>query len=71
MRRGLVVIASDIVASDPMPERLAAAGFTRGLAVSDSRRLVNYYRQSEDGRVVFGKGGGGVARHGRIGAGSP
>ncbi|MDQ2898133.1 MAG: FAD-dependent oxidoreductase, partial [Actinomycetota bacterium] len=37
-----------------------------GLGISDSRRLVNYYRQSEDGRVVFGKGGGGVALRGQI-----
>ncbi len=67
VRRALVVIASDIVATEPIPDRLAAIGWRPGLAISDSRRLVNYYRQSEDGRVVFGKGGGGVAPGGRIG----
>jgi glycine/D-amino acid oxidase-like deaminating enzyme len=67
VRRALVVIASDIVATDPIPDRLAAIGWRKGLAISDSRRLVNYYRQSEDGRVVFGKGGGGVALHGHVG----
>ncbi len=69
VRRGLVVIASDIVATEPIPERLRELAWSRGLAISDSRRLVNYYRQSEDGRVVFGKGGGGVALRGRIGPG--
>ena len=68
VRRALVVIASDIVATEPIPDRLAALGWRPGLAISDSRRLVNYYRQSEDGRVVFGKGGGGVAMQGRVGA---
>ncbi|MGI9183664.1 MAG: NAD(P)/FAD-dependent oxidoreductase [Solirubrobacteraceae bacterium] len=68
VRRALVVIASDVVATEPIPDRLAAIGWRPGLAISDSRRLVNYYRQSEDGRVVFGKGGGGVAYQGHIGA---
>jgi glycine/D-amino acid oxidase-like deaminating enzyme len=67
VRRALVVIASDIVATEPIPDRLAATGWRPDLAISDSRRLVNYYRQSEDGRVVFGKGGGGVAPRGHIG----
>ena len=38
-----------------------------GPCVSDSRRLVNYYRPTRDGRVVFGKGGGLLALAGRIG----
>ena len=69
VRRGMVVVASDIVATEPIPERLQALGWRRGLAISDSRRLVNYYRQSEDGRVVFGKGGGAVAMRGQVGPG--
>lgn len=67
VRRALVVIASDIVATEPIPERLGELGWRHGLAISDSRRLVNYYRQSEDGRIVFGKGGGGIALHGQVG----
>ena len=69
VRRALVVIASDIAVTEPIPDRLGELGWRHGLAVSDSRRLVNYYRQSEDGRVVFGKGGGGVALRGEIGPG--
>jgi glycine/D-amino acid oxidase-like deaminating enzyme len=62
----LVVLASDVIATEPAPERISSTGFPLGLSVSDSRRLVNYYRTTEDGRVVFGKGGGGIAVGGRI-----
>ncbi|MGI8713098.1 MAG: NAD(P)/FAD-dependent oxidoreductase [Solirubrobacteraceae bacterium] len=65
--RGLVVVSSDVVATAPIPGELEAIGWRHGPAVSDSRRLVNYYRTSEDGRLVFGKGGGGVAVSGRLG----
>ncbi|HTW11632.1 MAG TPA: FAD-dependent oxidoreductase [Solirubrobacteraceae bacterium] len=63
---GLVVVASDIIATEPVPERLAEIGMNRGVCVSDSRRLVNYYRPTPDGRMVFGKGGGTLARDNRI-----
>jgi putative aminophosphonate oxidoreductase len=63
----LFVLASDIVATEPIPERLEAIGFSSGIAVSDSRLLVNYYRTTLDGRVAFGQGGGLVAVGGHIG----
>jgi glycine/D-amino acid oxidase-like deaminating enzyme len=65
--RGLVVVSSDVVATAPIPDELDAIGWRHGPAVSDSRRLVNYYRTSRDGRVLFGKGGGAVAVNGRLG----
>jgi glycine/D-amino acid oxidase-like deaminating enzyme len=43
-------------------------GLATQVAISDSRRLVNYYRRTADGRMVFGKGGGAVAFGARIGA---
>ena len=67
LRRALVVVSSDMIATEPAPQRLQEAGWTSDLAVSDSRRLVNYYRQSADHRVIFGKGGGGLAIGGRVG----
>jgi glycine/D-amino acid oxidase-like deaminating enzyme len=63
----LVVVASDVIATRPIPDRLQATGWKPGVAVSDSRRLVNYYRTTDDGRVVFGKGGGGLAFRGKVG----
>ncbi|HEY6397320.1 MAG TPA: FAD-binding oxidoreductase, partial [Solirubrobacteraceae bacterium] len=47
--------------------RLEQMGWTPHLSISDSRRLVNYYRVTQDGRVVFGKGGGTLALGGRVG----
>jgi glycine/D-amino acid oxidase-like deaminating enzyme len=67
LRRAVVVIASDIVATAPAPERLDAIGWTDGSCISDSRMLVNYYRTTLDGRLVFGRGGGKLAFGGKIG----
>jgi putative aminophosphonate oxidoreductase len=66
VRRSVVVVSSDVVATAPMPERLAAIGRTDGLCIDDSRLLVNYYRTTLDGRLVFGQGGGTLAFDGRV-----
>ena len=58
IRRHLLILGSDVIATASAPEQLASVGWTPGLAISDSRRLVHYYRPTNDGRVVFGKGGG-------------
>lgn len=58
IRRHLLVLGSDVIATEPVPERLRSVGWVPGLAISDSRRLVHYYRPTNEGRVVFGKGGG-------------
>ena len=67
LRRSLVVVASDIVATDPIPDRLEEIGLTDGVAISDSRLLVNYYRTTLDGRIAFGQGGGALGRGGDVG----
>jgi glycine/D-amino acid oxidase-like deaminating enzyme len=66
---GLVVVASDVIATEAVPERLAEAGIKPGICISDGRRLVNYYHATTDGRMVFGKGGGTLAYKNRITAG--
>ncbi|MDQ6822251.1 MAG: FAD-binding oxidoreductase [Actinomycetota bacterium] len=68
LRRSLVVVASDVLCTEPVPDRLQQIGWGPQLSISDSRRLVNYYRLTEDGRIVFGKGGGTLALGGRVGA---
>ncbi len=65
--RGLVVVASDVIATHAIPERLDALGLTSQVTISDSRRLVNYYRRTPDGRLLFGRGGGTLAFGSRIG----
>ncbi len=66
-RRTILPIASDVAMTRAAPERLAALGLDTGIAVSDSRLLVNYYRSTPDGRLCFGKGGGAIPFAGRLG----
>jgi glycine/D-amino acid oxidase-like deaminating enzyme len=66
---GLVVVASDVIATEAAPERLAEAGIRAGVCISDGRRLVNYYHATTEGRIVFGKGGGTLAYNNHITAG--
>lgn len=58
IRKAIVVASSDIVASPPIQEWLVQKGLNNGVAISDSRAMVHYYRTTTDGRMVFGKGGG-------------
>jgi putative aminophosphonate oxidoreductase len=67
LRRALVVVPSDVIATPPIPERLAELGWPGGTCIDDSRMMVNYWRSTLDGRIVFGKGGGGITYGGRIG----
>ncbi len=67
VRRRIVVVGSDIVATPPIPERLREIGWRDGLCVSDGRLLVHYYRTTDDGRIAFGKGGGLLPFGARVG----
>jgi glycine/D-amino acid oxidase-like deaminating enzyme len=66
LRRLIVPLGSDIAATEPIPERLAAIGWTGGEAISDSHLMVNYYRTTRDGRIAWGKGGGRLTPAGRV-----
>jgi putative aminophosphonate oxidoreductase len=66
LSRALVAVASDMVATAPMSERLAEGGWTGGEAISNCRLMVHYYRTTKDGRVAFGRGGGRLAFGGRV-----
>jgi putative aminophosphonate oxidoreductase len=67
IRRHILVVGSDVVATPPIPERLGEIGWTDGLCISDSRLLVHYHRTTDDGRIAFGKGGGALAYGARVG----
>ena len=69
LRRALLPMASDMVATTPIPERLQAIGWTGGECISDSNLMVDYYRTTRDGRIAFGKGGLTHAFLGRISRG--
>lgn len=68
LRRSLVVVSSDIVATAPIPDRLRDIGWTGGEGITDSHMMVAYYRTTRDGRIAFGKGTAAVAFGGRVGA---
>jgi putative aminophosphonate oxidoreductase len=57
LRAAIAVIGSDMIATEPIPDRLREIGLTTAVVISDSRMLVNYYRTTADGRVAFGKPG--------------
>jgi putative aminophosphonate oxidoreductase len=61
LRRAFVVVSSDMVITDPVGDELQRIGWRDGVAISDSRLMVHYYRTTRDGRVAFGKGGGRLA----------
>ena len=56
-KRSIVVVSSDMVITDPIPEKLGEYGPEQGAAVVDSRIFVHYYRDTRDGRLMLGKGG--------------
>ena len=68
LRRMIVVMSSDMVATAPVKARLDATGFSDGVCVTDSRTVLNYWRNTPDGRIVFGKPLGQFAYASRIGA---
>lgn len=55
LRRRVVPIGSYVIATEPMPHDLMKTVIPRGRIVSDSRKVVYYYRLSPDGtRMIFG-----------------
>ena len=66
LRNKLFVISSDMIATEPIPDRLDDIGWTQGEAISDSQTLVCYYRTTADGRIAFGKGVWTIGFGGRV-----
>ncbi|MEM4987060.1 FAD-dependent oxidoreductase [Collimonas sp. H4R21] len=64
--RTLAVVSSDMVITEKCPDLLQRIGLTDGVSVLDSRTFVFYYRTTEDGRLMLGKGGNTFAWRGRI-----
>jgi glycine/D-amino acid oxidase-like deaminating enzyme len=69
LRRSLVVVSSDIVATAQIPDRLREIGWVGGEGITDSQMMVNYYRTTRDGRIAFGKGTAGLVFGGHLGPG--
>ena len=54
LRRGVVPVGSHIIATAPLDPALAARLVPGGRALSDTRRILHYFRLSPDRRMVFG-----------------
>jgi glycine/D-amino acid oxidase-like deaminating enzyme len=67
LRNRLSVASSHVVITEPVPNLLEEVGWTGGECVIDSRALVDYFRTTPDGRIVFGWGGGRIAMGARLG----
>src|SRR4051812_22646935 len=66
LRRRFLPVASHIVATEPIPDRLGELGWSGGELLGDTRVLVHYAQVSPDGRIVFGRGGGVFGTAGRV-----
>jgi glycine/D-amino acid oxidase-like deaminating enzyme len=58
LRGALSVASSHVVATEAIPDKLEALGWTGGEGIGDGRTMLHYFRTTRDGRVVFGWGGG-------------
>ncbi|MGY2843434.1 putative aminophosphonate oxidoreductase [Bradyrhizobium sp. USDA 4509] len=66
LRRKVAIVSSDMIATTPRPDKLNEIGFANGVAICDSRMFLNYYRNTPDGRIVFGKSLGHFAFAGQV-----
>lgn len=66
LRSRLSVTSSHIVLTEPVPDVIAEAGWTGGEAITDGRTFVHYFRTTNDGRILFGWGGGRIAFGARL-----
>jgi glycine/D-amino acid oxidase-like deaminating enzyme len=62
----LSVASSHVVITEPVPDLLEEIGWTGGECIIDGRALVDYFRTTPDGRIVFGWGGGRIAMGARL-----
>ena len=67
LRKHMYVVESQVIATAPVPDELDRIGWTDGASICDSQLQVLYYQRTRDGRVVFGRGSGGIAFRGDFG----
>ncbi len=60
-------IADYMVATEPIPERLAQIGWTSYVGIADGREMLYYLRTTDDGRIAIGGGTTGVVYGGNVG----
>ncbi len=68
LRRHLYVVESQVIATAEIPGELDRIGWRDGASICDSQDLVLYYQRTPKGRVIFGRGSGGIAYGDSFGA---
>jgi glycine/D-amino acid oxidase-like deaminating enzyme len=58
VKRRIVPVTSSLIATEPLDPAIRAAVLPSGNVVTDAKRLTNYFRISDDGRMIFGGRGG-------------
>jgi glycine/D-amino acid oxidase-like deaminating enzyme len=53
LRRGLIPVTTHMIATEKLPEELAASLIPRNRAVAETRRVVNHYKMSPNGRRLL------------------
>ena len=66
LRRQMIVVSSDIVATEPIANRLAEIGWTGGESIADCRIMVHYMNVTHDKRISIGRGSGALGYLGRV-----
>ena len=59
--RELSAASSHMVITEPVPDLLEEIGWTGHEPLCDCRRMLHYFRTTQDGRIAFGWGGGRMA----------
>jgi glycine/D-amino acid oxidase-like deaminating enzyme len=67
LRRATVPVASHIVLTEPLGDRVADVPWAGGELLGDARLMVHYAQVTADGRIAFGRGGGALGARGHIG----
>ncbi|MEA2360118.1 MAG: hypothetical protein QOI62_3378 [Solirubrobacteraceae bacterium] len=65
LRRAIVVVGTQIVLTEPIPDRVAEA-WRAGALLGDARLFVHYAQVTREGRIAFGRGGGAIGALGRV-----
>lgn len=66
LRRAIVVLSSDMIATAQARKRIEKTGWIGGEAITDSRLMVHYHQVTRDGRIAIGRGSGALAWLGQV-----
>lgn len=66
LRRSIVAVASQVVLTEPLGDRIDSLEWSQGTLLGDTRLFAHYSQVTADGRIVFGRGGGALGRSGRL-----